>query len=79
MVWFAFLWRHLDVKINLTDKSYNYQSAKTVIPLKSRIMVSDSIRINRNEKIIQVWSMKIKNIPSGSYVIVPSKLHARIK
>lgn len=79
MIWFAFLWRLLDVKINLTDKSYNYQSAKTVILLKSRFMVSDSIRVNHNEKIIQVWSMKIKNIPSDSYVIVPSKPQARIK
>lgn len=79
MIWFAFLWYHLDVKINLTDKSYNYQSAKTVIPLKSRFMASDSIRINHNENIVQAWSMKIKNTPSRSYVIVPRKPHARIK
>ena len=79
MIWFAFLWCHLDVKINLTDKCYNYQSAKTVIPLKSRFMASDSIRINHNGNTIQAWSMKIKNTPSGSYVIVVSKLHAGIK
>lgn len=42
-------------------------------------MASDSIRINRNENIIQDQSMKIKNISSGSYVIVHPNPHTRIK
>lgn len=69
IIWFELLRYHLDFKIHLKDKCYNYQSAKIMIPLKSGLMAFDLIRINSNENVIQTYSMKIKK----TYVIVPQK------